>query len=53
MMALIEELEDVVTHSQLVITAIFLVLAGIMLIPFEKVFQAGTSIRFKYNTTQN
>lgn len=46
-------LEYVITHSQLVITAIFLVLAEIMLLPFEKVFQAETNIRFKYNRTQN
>lgn len=46
-------LEDVVTHSQLVIMATFLVLAEIRLLPFEKVFQAETNIRFEYNRTQN
>lgn len=53
MTSLNEELEDVVAHPQLVITAIFLVLAGIMLLPFEKVFHDEMSIRFKYNRTQN
>jgi len=48
-----EELEDVDAPSELVASAIFLVLSGIMLLPFEKVFQAETSVRFKYNRTQN